>query len=63
MFVQIIQHNGLVLSPTKIKFFQDKIKFLGHNIYHGTITPIDRSIQFAKKISNEINDKNQLQDS
>ncbi len=44
MFVQIIQHNGLVLSPTKIKLSQDKIIFLGHNIHHGAITPIDRSI-------------------
>ena len=40
-FIKIVQYNGLVVSPTKIKLFQDKIRFLGHNIYQGKITPID----------------------
>ena len=51
----------MVVSPTKIKLFQDKIRFLGHNIYQGKITPIDRAIQFADKFSDEIKDKNQFQ--
>ena len=60
-FVQIIKNNGLVVSPTKIKLFQDKMRFLGHNIYQGTITPIDRSIQFADKFLDEIKNTSQLQ--
>lgn len=60
--MQIIQHNGLVLSPTKIKLFQDKIIFLGHNICQGTIVLIKRSIKFTDKFSNEIKEKkNKLQ--
>jgi hypothetical protein len=60
-FIKIVQYNGLVVSPTKIKLFQDKIRFLGHNIYQGKITPIDRAIQFTDKFPDEIKDKNQLQ--
>jgi hypothetical protein len=60
-FIKIVQYNGLVVSPTKIKLFQDKIRFLGHNIYQGKITPIDRAIQFADKFPDEIKDRNQLQ--
>ena len=41
--------------------FKDKIRFLGHNIYKGTLSPIDRAIQFANKFPDEIKDKNQLQ--
>ena len=41
--------------------FKDKIQFLGHNIYKGTLSPIDRAIQFADKFTDEIKDKNQLQ--
>ena len=37
IFVKTIKHNGLVISATKIKLFQDKILFLGHNIYKGTL--------------------------
>ena len=59
-FIKIIQINRLVVSPTKIKLFQDKIRFLGHNIYQGKITLIDRAIQFADKFSDEIKNKNQL---
>ena len=61
IFVKIIKHNGLVVSATKINLFQDKIRFLGHNIYKGTLSPIDRAIQFADKFLDEIKDKNQLQ--
>ena len=41
--------------------FKDKIRFLGHNIYKGTLSPIDKAIQFADKFPDEIKDKNQLQ--
>ena len=34
---------------------------MGHNIYKGTLSPIDRAIQFADKFPDEIKDKNQLQ--
>ena len=60
-FVQIIKQNGLVVSSSKVKLFQDKIRFLGHDIYQGTITPISRAIEFANKFSDEIKDKQQLQ--
>jgi hypothetical protein len=60
-FVQIIKNNGLVVSPTKINLFQNNIRFLDHNIVQNTITPINRSLQFANKFPDEIKDKNQLQ--
>ena len=44
-----------------MNLFKDKIQFLGHNIYKGTLSPIDRAIQFADKFLAEIKDKNQLQ--
>ena len=60
IFVKVIKNNGLVVSATKINLFKDKIRFLGHSIYKGTLSPIDRAVQFADKFSNEIKDKNQL---
>ena len=60
-FVQTVKSNGLTLSTTKINLFQINIIFLGHHIHQGTITPIQRSIEFADKFSNEIKDKQQLQ--
>lgn len=60
-FFNIVKHNGLVLSAKKISLFQTRVRFLGHYIYQGTITPIERSIQFADKFPDEIKDKNQLQ--
>ena len=38
-----------------------KIRFLGHEIWQGTITPISRSIEFAEKFPEVIKDKTQLQ--
>ena len=61
IFVRVIKQHGLVVSASKISLFQDKIRFLGHNIYKGTLSPIDRAIQFADKFPDEIKDKNQLQ--
>ena len=61
IFVKVIKQHELVVSASKISLFQDKIQFLGHNIYKGTLSPIDRAIQFANKFPDEIKDKNQLQ--
>ena len=36
MFVKVIKQHGLVVSASKISLFQDKIQFLGRNIYKGT---------------------------
>ena len=44
IFVKVIKHNGLIVSTTKINLFKDKIRFLGHNIYKGTLNPIDKAI-------------------
>ena len=44
-----------------MKLFQTKVRFLGHEIYNGTIIPIQRSIEFASKFPDVITDKNQLQ--
>ena len=60
-FVQIVKENGLSLSASKINLFQTKIRFLGYHIYQETITPTQRSFQFADKFPNEIKDKKQLQ--
>ena len=45
----------------RIKLFQPKIRFLGFELCQEMIKPIQRSIEFANKFSNEIKDKNQLQ--
>nr|KAJ0208185.1 hypothetical protein LSAT_V11C500230730 [Lactuca sativa] len=47
-FEKIIINNGLV-------------RFLGHNIEKGQVIPIQRSIDFAAKFPDEIEDKTQLQ--
>jgi hypothetical protein len=61
IFKNVIKHNGLVLSATKMKIFQTKVRFLGHMIDQGTIIPIERSIEFASKFPDIILDKTQLQ--
>ena len=60
-FLNTIKLNGLVVSAPKIKLFQTTIRFLGFDIRHGVIKPIDRAIQFADKFPDEILDKTQLQ--
>nr|KYP40995.1 polyprotein [Cajanus cajan]KYP55093.1 polyprotein [Cajanus cajan] len=60
-FINLVKENGLVFYAKKIKTFQTKIRFLGYKIYQGTTTPIQRSIEFADKFSNELKDKIQLQ--
>ncbi|KAI9107157.1 hypothetical protein K1719_021766 [Acacia pycnantha] len=56
-----VKRNGLATSQTKVSLFQTKIRFLGHHIHHGMITPIDRAIQFANKFLDQILDETQLQ--
>jgi len=60
-FIHIIKQNGLTISKSNINLFQTRIRFLGPNIYQGTIIPIDRSIEFSSKFPNQILDKTQLQ--
>jgi len=53
--------NGLAASASKLLLFQTKIRFLGHNIFQGTIKPIQRALIFAEKFPDEIRDRKQLQ--
>ena len=48
-------------SLSKVSLFQTKIRFIGHYISKGTITPIERSLLFADKFPDKILDKTQLQ--
>ena len=59
-FFQTIKLNGLVVSAPKIKLFQTRVWFLGFDIHHGVIKPIDKAIQFADKFPDQILDKTQL---
>jgi hypothetical protein len=61
LFLDTIKHSGFVVSTSKIKLFQTKIRFLGFDISEGRISPIDRAIQFAHKFLDVIIDKTQLQ--
>ena len=40
---------------------QTKIRFLGHEIYKGKLTPIATSIEFTRRFLDKINDKKHLQ--
>ena len=60
-FQKLVRENGLVISASKTKLFQTKIRFLGFEIYQGTIKPIQKAIEFANKFPDEIKDKNPLQ--
>ncbi|KAL4179853.1 hypothetical protein AMTRI_Chr13g89300 [Amborella trichopoda] len=44
-----------------MSLFQTKIRFLEHNIFQGTIIPIDRAIEFANKFPDIILAKTELQ--
>jgi len=61
IFISIMERNGLAALPSKLLLFQTKIRFLGHNIYQGTIKPIQRALIFADKFPDEIKDRKQLQ--
>jgi len=61
IFKKIVIQNGLVIFKPKMSLFQTKVRFLGHNICQGKITPIQRSIDFALKFPDIITDWTQLQ--
>ena len=61
IFISVMERNGLVASASKLLLFQTKIRFLGHNIYQGTIKPIQRALQCTDKFPDEIKDRKQLQ--
>jgi len=44
-----------------MSLFLTDVRFLGHNICQGNITPIQRSIDFASKFPDVITDRTQLQ--
>ena len=48
-FISVMERNGLAAFASKLLLFQTKIRFLGHNIYQGTIKPIQRALVFADK--------------
>ena len=53
LFLNTIKDNGLVISESKVKKFQTHVRFLGFDIHHGMIKPIDRVIQFADKFGDQ----------
>ena len=61
IFISVMEKNSLAASASKLPLFQTKVRFLGHNIYQGTIKPIQRALAFADKFSDEIKDRKQLQ--
>ncbi|KAL3359794.1 hypothetical protein AABB24_016335 [Solanum stoloniferum] len=61
IFKKIVIQNGLVISKPKMSLFQTEVRFLGHLICQGKITPIQRSIEFASKFPDIITDRTQLQ--
>ena len=60
-FISVMERNGLAASASKMILFQIKIRFIGHDIYQGTIKLIQRSLAFADKFPDEIKDRKQLQ--
>lgn len=56
----MIKKNGLAISTKNVVLCQIHIRFLGHNIHLGTITPIQRSLDFTDKVHDEILDKSSL---
>ena len=56
-FFNVIKANGMTCYAQKIKLFQTKIRFLGHETFQGKTKPIQRSIEFVDKFPNEIKDK------
>ena len=60
-FLKIIKTDDLVVSAPKMKLFQIKIRYLGHDINKETIKLINRALELAGKFLDEIKDKTQLQ--
>ena len=52
-----MERNGLAASASKLLLFQTKIRFLGHNIYQGTIKLIQRALIFTDKFLDKIKDR------
>ena len=44
IFISVMERNGLAASASKLLLFQTKVRFLGHNIYQGTINSKSFSI-------------------
>jgi len=57
IFILVIERNGLAAFVSKLVLFQTKIRFLGHDIYQGTIKPIQRVLAFVDKFPDEIKDR------
>ncbi len=53
-FFYVVKTNGLVISKSKISLFQTRVRFLGHYITQGTITSIERSLEFPNKFPDKI---------
>ena len=49
-FLNTVKFNGLVVSAPKIKIFQTRVRFLGFDIYHGVIKPIDKATPVCRKV-------------
>jgi len=60
-FISVMEKNGFAASPSKMILFQIKIRFLGHDIYQGTIKPIQRFLAFADKFPDEIKNRKYVQ--
>jgi len=60
-FISVMEKMGLAAFTSKMILFQTKIRFLGHDIYQGTVKPIQRFLTFADKFPDEIKDRKQLQ--
>ena len=59
-FLNTVKLNGHVVSAPKVKLFQKHVQFLGFDIHHGLIKPIDRAIQFVDKFPYPILNNTQL---
>jgi len=59
--ISVMERNSLATSASKMVLFQTKIRFMGHDIYQGTIKPIQQSLALADKFPDEIKDCKQLQ--
>lgn len=60
IFLKLVKNVGLVVSAWKMKFFQTKVRLLGHNIHKRLILPIYHAIIYVDKFLVENLDKKQL---
>lgn len=40
IFLKVVKNEGLIVSAKKMKLFQTKIRFLGHNMHKGLSYPL-----------------------